>query len=212
MKVVCVSDLHGNLPTIPECDLLLIAGDICPTYDHSPMFQAIWLQEYFGRWIKTEVPAKHVIAVAGNHDFVWQNNQELVFPHPEWLYLQDFGWTLLDHNIWGTPWQLPFMDWAFNLPEPELEKKWAMIPDNTDILVVHGPPRGYGDFVARDEEHIGSPSLTERIRALPNLKLAVFGHNHGGYGVYDMDGKILVNASILNDKYGVVNNPVEVVL
>ena len=30
MKFVATSDIHGDLPKIPECDAVLICGDISP--------------------------------------------------------------------------------------------------------------------------------------------------------------------------------------
>ena len=36
-----------------------------------------------------------------------------------------------------------FCDWAFNLERGEpLQKKWDLIPEDTDILITHGPPIG----------------------------------------------------------------------
>src|SRR5262249_33524902 len=71
MKVVAVSDLHGNLPAIPPCDLLLLAGDITPVRDHRLAHQAEWLDTTFRAWLN-QVPARKVIGVAGNHDFIFQ--------------------------------------------------------------------------------------------------------------------------------------------
>ena len=64
--VVAVSDLHGLLPPVPACDLLLLAGDLCPLLDHRPAAQAHWLDTDFRRWLRG-VHARQVVFVAGNH-------------------------------------------------------------------------------------------------------------------------------------------------
>lgn len=38
-----------------------------------------------------------------------------------------------------------FCDWGFNLERGEpIKEKWDLIPDDTDILITHGPPIGEG--------------------------------------------------------------------
>ena len=48
-------------------------------------------------------------------------------------------------RIYGSPWQPEFYNWAFNLPRngEEMKARWDAIPDNTDILITHGPAYGY---------------------------------------------------------------------
>ena len=59
MIICAVSDLHGQLPDIPKCDLLLIAGDVCPVTNHSLDFQEHWLDTEFRWWLK-KIPAKKI--------------------------------------------------------------------------------------------------------------------------------------------------------
>ena len=36
-----------------------------------------------------------------------------------------------------------FCDWGFNLMRGQpLQEKWDLIPDDTDVLITHGPPIG----------------------------------------------------------------------
>src|SRR5262245_30331992 len=135
ISVVATSDLHGYLPDVPECDLLLIGGDICP--DGRGAEQARWLDVDFRRWLN-RIPAKALVGVAGKHDWVFQNQLGLV-PALPWHYLLDSSVMLFERAIWGSPWQPVFFDWAFNLPEPELEEKWKLIPKGIDIMLLHGP-------------------------------------------------------------------------
>jgi Icc-related predicted phosphoesterase len=201
MLIAAVSDLHGNLPEVPKCDLLLLAGDLCPLRDHRPEAQARWLDTAFRGWLE-KVPARRIVGVCGNHDFVYEKLPEAVPGDLPWSYLQDSGIDWEGVRIWGSPWQPWFHDWAFNLREDELERVWAKIPEGADILVLHGPPYGYGDGVPRGGtvEHTGSPSLTERIRQV-RPKLVVFGHIHEGRGVYQLGPTVLANVSLLDAAY-----------
>lgn len=216
MKVCCVSDLHGNLPDVPDCDLLLLGGDLCRNHDDHK-----WYGGTLKPWVDATAKRCKVVAVAGNHDFVFQRKPDAV-PAMDWSYLQDSGIEWGGLKIWGSPWQPRFHDWAFNADEPELEKVWAKIPDDTDILLLHGPPHGYGDkseykWKTDDDtawpgyEHTGSPSLLKRIEEV-KPKLAVAGHIHSGYGVYRIGPTVFVSASLVNNRYVPVNLPVVVEL
>jgi Icc-related predicted phosphoesterase len=201
MKIAAVSDMHGTLPEVPPCDLLLIGGDICPVKDHALASQARWLHTEFRDWLK-KVPARKIVGVCGNHDFVFERMPTAVPRDLPWTYLQDSGCEWEGLKFWGTPWQPWFHDWAFNLYEPDLVKVWARIPEGTDILVLHGPPYGYGDGVPRASgvELTGSPSLTERIRVI-QPRVAIFGHIHEGRGEWRLGRTVLANATILDVKY-----------
>jgi Icc-related predicted phosphoesterase len=207
LKIVAVSDLHGILPSVPSCDLLLIAGDICPVGNHDLDYQASWLDTDFRAWLKSQ-PARQTVFVAGNHDFIFQNLPEQVPQNLPAVYLEDsaFHWNGL--TIWGTPWQPWFHDWAFNLYEPQLKEKWDLIPPPTDILVVHGPPQGYGDGVPSRQgvRRTGSPSLLARIETI-QPKLVVFGHIHEGRGQWQVGKSTLANVTLLNEKYEPVYEP-----
>jgi hypothetical protein len=205
--IVALSDQHGVLPEIPPCDLLLIAGDICPVSNHNPFFQVNWLNTDFRRWLE-QVPARKSVFIAGNHDFVFQKEPDSVPRDLPAVYLQDSGLEWEGLRIWGTPWQPWFFDWAFNLYEPDLREKWALIPEGTDILVVHGPPHGYGDGVPELDgvRRTGSPSLLERIKVV-RPRLVVFGHIHEGRGEWRVGETVLANVTILDQKYRQVYEP-----
>lgn len=211
MTICCVADLHGNLVDIPECDLLLIAGDICPARDHSIPRQAEWLDDPFRRWLE-RVPAKHVVGIAGNHDFIFEQAPERVPQGLRWTYLQDSEATVAGVRIFGTPWQPWFYDWAFNLYEPQLRFIWEAIPEGIDVLLVHGPPNSYGDLTERGD-HAGSPSLLERIRQV-KPRLVVSGHIHEARGQWELetDGNRppvrIINCSVVDVRYRCVHPPV----
>lgn len=203
MKIVALSDMHGHLPEVPDADLVLIAGDLCT---HGPArFQLQWLNGPFRDWL-SQIKGE-VVAVCGNHDWPFEKCpdevKELNLP---WTYLQDSGTEFQGLKIWGSPWQREFFDWAFNLRADELPAKWDLIPEDTDILVLHGPPLGFGDYVIRDNVNVGCPALLRRIEDI-KPKLVVFGHIHCGHGNWDYDGVKLANVTVVNEAYDLVYEP-----
>lgn len=210
MRVAAIADLHGQLPALPASDLLVVAGDLCPHGE--PEEQAAWLDGPFRGWLEA-APAGAIVACAGNHDFVFQRAPELVPSDLPWTYLQDAGAEVGELRAWGSPWTPWFFDWAFNAPrdggEAFLAERFAPVPGETDLLVLHGPPKGYGDRTVTGAD-VGAASaldLVDRVRP----RLVVFGHIHEGRGGWKHGEARLLNVAAVDVEYRLRDEPVVVV-
>jgi Icc-related predicted phosphoesterase len=214
MIITVISDTHGKhneiTQDLPGGDLLLHAGDISSMgYQHEV--------QQFCKWFNNVENYDHKIFIAGNHDWGFQNNvekiMEIVNSYKTVDYIQDETVSVGDDekmvNVYGSPWQPEFYNWAFNLPKNgvELAAKWDAIPDNTDILITHGPAFGVLDTVAgKMWDNLGCQLLTDKIKTI-KPKIHLCGHIHSGYG-YFFDGDThFLNASVLNEAYQYTNKP-----
>ncbi len=209
-RIVATSDLHGHLPPIPPCDLLILGGDICP--NGSPIDQRGWLDHPFRKWLDS-VPAKEVVAIAGNHDFIFADERDLVPKDLRWHYLQDSLITLYNLRIYGSPWQLPFYG-VFNMPDKLLVPYYKKVPKHIDIFINHGPPFGILDALPAhlpDDElapyHTGSITLRDKIFEI-SPKFCIFGHIHSDFGSVVQHGITFKNVALLNDEMEVAHHPV----
>ena len=213
MRIVCISDTHLREPPggVPEGDVLIHAGDLTMTGTESETEQALhWLDR---------LPQQHKVVIAGNHDFLFEGRaaraRKVMASHPTLTYLQDSAATIGGLKFWGTPWQPWFYNWAFNLRRGmEIRARWDLIPSDTDVLIVHGPPAGWLDRNGEARE-CGCVDLLGAVKRVAP-KLVVFGHIHEGYGQAELvsrRGRIqLVNASICDANYRPVNAPVALAL
>lgn len=170
IKVCGISDTHNlhDRLVIPPCDLLIHAGDATNQGTRQEL-------EKFEAWLLKQ-PAKVIVYVPGNHDLDCQNKNWR--PKAPIHCLVDQSLEVFGLKIYGSPWQPEFCNWAYNLPRNQhgLRNKWRAIPDDTNILITHGPAFGMLD------NGKGCELLAARLLNLPDLKLHVFGHIHEGAG------------------------------
>ncbi|KAJ5177538.1 transcriptional regulator family: Fungal Specific TF [Penicillium coprophilum] len=204
VRIICISDTHNATPPLPSGDILIHAGDLTA---HGT-FDEVQAQLH---WLSSQ-PHTHKIVIAGNHDLILDEASEMKFlarqgisatkrKQLDWTgihYLQGEEMTLelpiltageqqvRRLKIYGSPMTPEFGLWAFQYPP--IRDVWSgQIPDDTDIVVVHGPPALYGDC---DNEKgpdgkikvKGDGYLLREIQRV-RPKMLVCGHIHGAYGV-----------------------------
>lgn len=232
MKIVAISDIHGkwNKIEIPECDILISAGD------YSFRGEKHMVKD-FHAWLNKQ-DANHIISVQGNHELWVESNfeeaKEIANNEcPGVHFIGDGEAVNIEGlNIYGSAITPFFCDWAWNRArgsEPDtmyyrnktklvlpIKPYWDKIPENTDILVSHGPPLNFLDTVynfdgVTPKDRVGCADLRDKVLfGLPNLKHHIFGHIHSGYGHAEFMGKHFWNVSICDEQYQ-PTNPITII-
>jgi len=209
MKLHIISDTHTKHRELdlPGGDVLIHAGDFMSSgYSTDELID-------FLNWLEVQ-PYEHKIYIAGNHDRIFEDNPAIGdlmnVVYPSLTYLQDSEVVIDGVKFYGSPWTPEFMGWAFALPKDErsADERFKLIPEDTDVVISHGPAFGKLDQVDRLGvlgEHLGCPSLSRRIEEI-NPQLHICGHIHSGRGVMDGYGQITthINASCLGEDYMLV--------
>ncbi len=223
MKVTAISDLHGDRPRLKGGDLLIIAGDLTAR-DR--------LSEYldFCHWLKNQNYDKKIV-IAGNHDMRIQKEPfQFDTMLTGDTYLCDSGTEveyeeeveeehkfkgLISYKVkrklklWGTPWTQWFQGVnpdcaAFMLrTEFELKDKFDLIPEDTDILITHGPCAQRLDHTLYGDR-AGSTALRSRVDYLASqkqLKYHFHGHIHEAYGEHEEGGLKTYNVARMDRNY-----------
>ena len=202
MKLVLISDTHSmhDKVKLPDGDVLVHAGDLTGMGTVAECQQAL-------NWLDKQ-PHKHVVFVAGNHDFAFERKKEQL---DFWrlTYLENSSITIDGKVFYGSPVQPWFMDWAFNVQRgPAIKKYWDMIPTGVDVLITHGPPAQILDQSAphKNTDHLGCDDLLSRVLQV-KPEVHVFGHIHGGRGHKNFEGTNFYNATVVDESYRVVHEP-----
>lgn len=233
MKIVHISDTHNfhSELTLPPCDVLIHSGDIgSRTHIQELIDFLIWFEMQ---------PAKNKVWIAGNHDLCldkefmargtgFQRNYGLSKYHEalELLekyrvqYLCNASCVIEGRLFYGAPWSPSFHpeSWAFNKDRgTEIQKEWARIPSDVEVLITHTPPalildelEAAAGMITPKEQRRGCADLLQVIqKRLFKLKLHCFGHMHDNYGVQmrpvSRTRQILFsNGAVLNNDYEIL--------
>jgi Icc-related predicted phosphoesterase len=187
LNILHISDTHGfhhRLDIKPGYDLIVHSGDVSNSIDPALSFNEI---RDFLEWFEAlDIPEK--ILVPGNHDVaIWKGMitvEDLAEMGIEMLINQSLF--VYDLHIWGSPYTPRLYDhytnWAWGLKRQEMDKVWNLIPNNLDILITHGPPKGILDLTLDRENQENAVQAGDKVLFNKVLekkpKIHMFGHIH----------------------------------
>ena len=200
LVIVMISDTHGMHREIevPPGDLLIHAGDI--TMDSRSAEKLIDFNDWLG-----ELPHRCRVVIPGNHDgFLEDPSRRGLISNATLLVSEDIEFMGL--KIWGSP-ATPLLGEAFGVvSENGRAELYSRIPDDTDILITHGPPYGILDQSPGSEHHQGCRQLLAAVQRVQPM-MHVFGHIHGGYGTFSTHDTLFINAALPGQGFGMSNRP-----
>ncbi len=206
-KLVIISDTHTKEKNVilPKGDILIHAGD----FDIRDPIDL----DYIIKWFQS-LDFKHIVWIGGNHDFYLEELfKQGISPYqriPKNIhYLCNSSVEIEGIKIWGSPFSPFFHDWAFMGFLEDLKKIWNTIPEDTDIVITHAPPFGINDHVQPGNRSQGCPALRDKIKEI-KPKYHICGHIHEGYGIYQDEHTVYINASLMDEFYNLCNKPMEI--
>ncbi|CAI4227241.1 unnamed protein product [Auanema sp. JU1783] len=215
IRFVCISDTHSKLdeliPTIPDGDVLIHAGDFTNGGD---LGEVIKFNAEIGL-----LPHKHKIVIAGNHELGFEDGERLNDRQLAGLsmlgikkpydllsnctYVCDKMIEIYGIKIYGTPWHC-MPGYSFYRPRGQkILHKWNQIPSKIDILITHTPPLGHGDFNSwnkMDGILAGCAELLNTVEQRVKPKYHIFGHVHQMHGTTTNKETTFINASSVDHK------------
>jgi Icc-related predicted phosphoesterase len=224
MRITHISDTHNKHNQLngllPGGDLLIHSGDISSLGRKSEV-------ERFVKWFNGIDNYTNKVFIAGNHDMTFDREillrDKLAYFEGKTDWLDNLLQTGLNHNvfylennyvilddvkIWGSPITPSFgYGWAFNVDRGyDINQIWNRIPNDTDIVITHGPIHSYCDRTDRGGLNVGCEQLYHRLNEVqPQLHFS--GHIHEAYGYRQTNWGYAFNGCNCDLSYLVNNKP-----
>ena len=208
-KIWHISDTHTyhDLLEVPEVDMVIHSGDAANVRDkYQNQKEFLEFLDWFGTLL-----VGYRIFSPGNHDTCLDTKliREEDFTSRGIIYLNEDEVVINGLKIYGQPYTPTYgSGWSFNCARDKMYKHWDKVPDDIDILVTHGPPKGILDLSYSREgdlEFCGDLTLKRKM-FMNRPKLVCFGHVHNcdnitnaGYTKLATHNTIYSNGSVVTD-------------
>ena len=218
MRIWHISDTHGyhDLLQVPEdIDMVIFSGDAGNV--RSPFINEHEVRSFLLWYSNLNIPLK--LMIAGNHDSSIEakliKSKDILRDYSI-MYLEDEMIEIEGLRIWGSPCTPTFNNWSFNRDRSKLNEIWQRVPDDINIMITHGPPKGILDLSEDRDSNLdlcGDSALLKRILTI-KPKLHLFGHihnfkNHINAGIMKLSiqDTIFSNGSVVTDnKFGILSS------
>lgn len=170
--------MHEQLKP-PECEIAIFSGDCSNPRDKYANEQEVL---NFICWYGMEVKARYKIFVGGNHDGSIECGLVSKEKFKEYgiIYLENSSVEIEGLKIFGSPVTPQFCNWSWMKSRDKLHDLWQTIPEDSDMVIVHGPPKGVLDLSYNREgilEFCGCTALKKRMLQI-QPRLMCYGHIH----------------------------------
>ena len=194
-RICVISDTHERHKSIeiPDCDILIHAGDILMTSRFISDDECKRKYHNFNKWLGSLTGIQHKVIIAGNHDRLLQqlSKEELDKIFTNCTILDNTLIELEGLNIFGSPLSTgtsnnkAFQDLDYYNRSVETLN---LISKKLDVLILHGPNNKLVDLI--------------------KPRVFIFGHLHCYYGVRRYASSICINGSIMDGGYNPINLPI----
>ena len=233
-KITHISDTHNKHTQLngllPGGDILIHSGDISSLGRQSEVERFVkWFNGIDNYTYKIFIAGNHDMTFdreillrdkLAHFEGRTEYDTECAEGKPQWLidlldvglaggvfYLENSSIDIEGIKIWGSPITPAFgYGWAFNAYRHEINQYWQTIPNDTDIVITHGPIYGYCDRTNREGLNVGCEQLYHRLNEIkPQLHFS--GHIHEAYGYRNTNWGYAFNGCNCDLSYLVNNKP-----
>ncbi|WP_442511911.1 metallophosphoesterase [Novipirellula sp. SH528] len=205
MKIWFISDTHNEHLglQVPEVDMVIHCGD--ESTDGNASTNEPEARRFFDWYSGLNIATK--VFVPGNHSTAVAQGLIRADDYPDIRFLIHDSMQCDEIKLFGSPYTPQFHDWAYMKKRGQLDLVWQSVPEDVDILITHGPPKGVLDLTHDMDSkaliQVGCTALRHHVEKRIKPKIHAFGHLHdekgiSNYGIFTRGATQFINCSCCN--------------